>query len=264
MPDVYTHGHQDAVLRAHRWRTVANSAAYLLPWLHAGKRLLDVGCGPGTLTADLARHVSPGQVVGVDMVDAVVAEAAEYAHAQGVANVEFRTGDFRDLPDSGFDIVHAHQVLQHLQDPVGALRAMAARARPGGVVAARDGDYSGFVWAPADSGLDAWRAIYHEVTRRNGAEPDAGRHLLGWARQAGLHDARYTSSTWTFATPEERAWWGELWAERCVRSSLAQQAQDYGIATPAELAEAAAGWRRWSEAPDGVMVIPHGELVAVL
>lgn len=65
MPDVYTHGHQDAVLRSHRWRTADNSAAYLLAHLQPGQRLLDVGCGPGTLTVDLARRVAPGQVVGI-------------------------------------------------------------------------------------------------------------------------------------------------------------------------------------------------------
>src|SRR4029079_3799289 len=96
--DVYTHGHQDAVLRSHRWRTAENSAAYLLPHLIDGMRLLDVGCGPGTLTVDLARHVGPtGEVTGVHLDAAVVEEAAAHAAAERAGNVTFLAGDFRTL-----------------------------------------------------------------------------------------------------------------------------------------------------------------------
>jgi SAM-dependent methyltransferase len=261
--DVYTHGHQDAVLRSHRWRTAANSAAYLLPFLDAGMRVLDVGCGPGTLTVDLARRVAPGAVVGVDVSADVIREATAYAAGEGVANVTFVTGDFREVETGAdFDVVHAHQVLQHLNDPVGALVAMRERARPTGIVAARDSVYSSFTWAPDEDRLDRWLEIYLAVTARNGADADAGKRLLGWAHEAGLSDVRYSTSTWTFATPEDRAWWGELWADRTVDSSLAEQAVAYGAATPDELAEVAAGWRGWAGERDGVFVVLHGEIVA--
>jgi ubiquinone/menaquinone biosynthesis C-methylase UbiE len=261
--NVYTHGHQDAVLRSHRWRTAQNSAAYLLPHLRSGQRLLDVGCGPGTLTVDLARIVAPGAVVGLDRVESVIAEASALASTGAVGNVSFRTADFRDagLQRASFDVVHAHQVLQHLQDPVGALAVMAELAKPGAIVAARDSDYSAFVWAPANRHLERWRGIYVEVTRRNEAEANAGRWLLQWARAAGLVDVSYGSSTWTFATPTDRNWWADLWAERCVSSSFAHQAVDYGIATAAELASVAGGWRAWAEDPDAVFVVVHGEVI---
>ena len=262
--DVYTHGHHDAVLRSHRWRTAGNSAAYLLPHLRPGLDLLDVGCGPGTLTVDLAGRVAPGRAVGVDTSPEVVAAAADHAREAGATGVEFVAGDFRDvgLPAAGFDIVHAHQVLHHLRDPVGGLAAMAGLTRPGGLVAARESDYGAMVWYPASDALERWAEVYQAVARRNGAEPNAGRHLLRWAREAGLTDATYSTSTWTFATPEDRAWWGESWAERITATAVATQAVQYGVATEDELVALGAGWRAWAADPAGVFTIVHGEVVA--
>jgi 2-polyprenyl-3-methyl-5-hydroxy-6-metoxy-1,4-benzoquinol methylase len=262
--DTYTHGHHDAVLRAHRWRTAENSAAYLLPWLQPGSRLLDVGCGPGTLTVDLARRVAPGGVIGIDIAPTVVAEATEHAAEAGVTNVRFESGDFRDhrFEDASFDVVHVHQVLQHLRDPVDAVTRMARLVRPGGIMAAREADYSAMTWAPADHRLDRWLDLYLEVTRQNGAEANAGRWLLRWAHAAGLSDVTYTTSTWTFATPAERGWWAELWAERTIASSFAGQAIGYGITTESELESIAEGWREWAQEPDGVFIVVHGEIVA--
>jgi 2-polyprenyl-3-methyl-5-hydroxy-6-metoxy-1,4-benzoquinol methylase len=263
-PDTYTHGHQEAVLRSHRWRTADNSAAYLLPYLREGCELLDVGCGPGSLTIDLAQRTPAGRVVGVDLSEAVIAEARATAEAAAVPNVSFIAGDFRsvELEPASFDVVHAHQVLQHLRDPVGALAAMGDLVRDGGLVAVRDSDYSGMIWSPASSDLDRWLQIYLDVTRQNGAEANAGRWLLAWTRAAGFRDVTYTSSTWSFATEETRRWWAELWAERTVASSFAEQAVAYGMATAAELAEVSAGWREWANDPAAVFVIPHGEIIA--
>src|SRR5690349_2496687 len=134
----YTHGHHESVLRSHRWRTVDNSAAYAVAYLTPGARVLDVGCGPGTITVDIAQRVAPGRVIGMDASPAVIEQAR--ADATDVDNLEFVTGDVYalDTPDDTFDVVHAHQVLQHLPDPVGALREMRRVCKPGGVVAARD------------------------------------------------------------------------------------------------------------------------------
>jgi len=262
--DVYTHGHHESVLRSHRWRTAENSAAYLLPHLHPGTSLLDVGCGPGTVTVDLAARVAPGRVIGVDVAPDVVDKARAHARERGAGNVEILAGDVRslDLPARSFDVVHAHQVLQHLRDPVDMLRTMAGLARPGGLVAVRDGDYPAMVWAPASDGLDRWLAMYLAVTRRNGAAADAGRRLPAWARAAGVDDVSFTTSTWTFASPDDRVWWADLWADRVVDSTLAEQAVAYDIATPGELAEIAAAWRAWAADPDAVFVVVHGELIA--
>src|SRR6202451_3339971 len=173
----YLHGHHDSVLRSHRWRTAENSAAYLLPWLTPAAHLLDVGCGPGTITVDLAGRVPAGRVTGIDAAAEALADARAEAARRDQRNITFDVGDVRQLgfDDASFDIVHAHQVLQHLADPVSALAEMRRVCRPGGVVAARDGDYGGFLWFPEDPELAEWRALYQRVARAVGGGPAAGR-----------------------------------------------------------------------------------------
>lgn len=259
--DVYSHGHHESVLRSHTWRTAENSAGFLLPILEPGMAILDVGCGPGTITADLADRVSPGRVVGVDAAPGVI----EQARARPARdNLTFAVDDIYALeqPDDAFDIVFAHQVLQHLSDPVAALRELRRVARPGGTVAVRDSDYAGFVWSPADPILDHWLDLYHRLTRHNRAEADAGRHLHRWARAAGFAEVRVSSSTWTFQTADERAWWGGMWADRVRESDFARQVLEYGLATRADLKAIAAAFRRWSEDPDSLFIVLHGEILA--
>ncbi len=257
--DVYMHGHHDSVLRSHRWRTAMNSAAYLLPELRSGMSVLDVGCGPGTITTDLARRVAPGEVVGLDRDEGVLAEAASTT----LANLRFTTGDIYALPfpDRSFDVVHAHQVLQHLTTPCDALSEMGRVCREGGIVAVRDVDMSTMTWYPLDPRLDRWMELYLELARANGAEPDAGRRLLAWAHGAGFDEIRVSAGTWCYATPDERAWWAGLWAERVVRSRFADQALRDGRTTPAELKGIAAAFGDWAAHPDGWFAMIHGELL---
>jgi ubiquinone/menaquinone biosynthesis C-methylase UbiE len=262
---VYTHGHHESVLRSHRWRTAQNSAAYLLPRLRAGLSVLDVGSGPGTITADLAAIVAPGRVTALERTADALALTREAVEGRGLDNVDFVVGDVcaLELDDDAFDVVHAHQVLQHVADPVTALREMRRVCRPGGMVAVRDSDYAGFVWSPADDALEMWMALYQRVARANGGEPNAGRFLLGWAQQAGFTNVSATSSTWCFADPADREWWGGMWADRVVGSAFARQAVESGAATAQDLASIAAGWRRWAAARDGWLSVLHGEILAL-
>ncbi len=256
----YTHGHAEAVLRSHRWRTAENSAAHLLPHLRDDQRLLDVGSGPGTITADLARLV--GEVVALEVTEEAAALTRAEVERQGV-DASVVVGDVHDLdlPDDSFDVVHAHQVLQHVSDPVGALREMLRVTRPGGVVAVRDSDYGHFSWHPASPGLDRWLELYSGVARSNGGEPDAGRMLLAWAHAVGATRVEAGSSTWCFATPEDREWWGSLWADRVTSTALGRQLVEQGRATEDELAEVATAWREWAAHPDGWFSVLHGEVL---
>jgi SAM-dependent methyltransferase len=177
--------------------------------------------------------------------------------------VRFETGDVYQLAfeDGAFDVVHAHQVLQHLSDPVAALAEMRRVCRPGGLVAARDGDYGGFFWFPADPGLDEWQALYRDVARALGGEPDAGRHLLSWARAAGFADILASGSAWCYTGPADRPWWGSLWAQRLTETAFGDRAVEHGLATRADLERLARAWRRWADSEDGWFLIPHGEIL---
>lgn len=262
-PSTYTHGHAESVLRSHRTRTAENSAAYLLPELRVGLAVLDVGSGPGTITVDLAERVAPGRVTALETSQGALDLTRAEAERRGCATIDFVVGDVAalDLPSGSYDVVHAHQVLQHVPDPVTALREMVRVCRPGGVVAARDADYAAFTWHPASRGLDRWRELYCAAARSNGGEPDAGRRLLSWAHAAGAGTVTASSSTWCYADPASRHEWGAMWAERITGSAIAEQLLTRRLATSDELQAIAAAWRGWAAEPDGWLSVLHGEIL---
>ncbi|GAB2542190.1 methyltransferase domain-containing protein [Brachybacterium huguangmaarense] len=261
----YTHGYDPAVLGGHRRRTAANSADHLLPLLRPGQRLLDVGSGAGTITADLARAVAPGRVTAVEVAEESAALTRAELGRQGIAAAEVIVADAHRLPfaDGSFDVVHAHQVLQHVADPVRMLAEMRRVTAPGGVIAVRDADYEAFRWFPDVPALDRWRSLYCEAARANRGAPDAGRRLLAWAHAAGLADdvLEAGAATWCYASPDDRAWWADSWAERTAGTALGAQLVREGRADQAELDAIAAAWRAWAQDPDGWFLVPHGTLL---
>lgn len=263
MSERYMHGHHSSVVTSHARRTAENSVAYLLPHLREGMSLLDVGCGPGTITVDLAERVAPGRVVGIDT-SAVALELARAVAEQRNVTVDFREGDAYALTaaDGEYDVVHAHQILHHLARPVDAIREFARVAGADGVVALREVDYEGVYWWPVIPALDEWLAVFLAVGRAGGGEPSAGRRLLAWSQEAGLADIRPSSSLWLFATPEDRAWWGDSWAQRATESDFAHNALQLGVTDRAGLERIAEGWRAWAAAPDGWLSMPHAEILA--
>ncbi len=179
----------------------------------------------------------------------------------------FAVADVHDLSyeDDAFDVVHAHQVLQHVGDPVQALREMRRAAKPGGVVAVRDSDYRAFTWFPESEGLTAWLDLYEEVARAGGGEPDAGRRLKAWVLRAGFDESKVeaTSSTWTFSNEQDRAWWGGLWADRVLKSDAgppgAGERRTGGSSATHLQPPGAPG----PTTPDGFISLLHGEILAV-
>ena len=129
-------------------------------------------------------------------------------------------------------------------------------------MAARDSDYGAIVWHPASDALDRWADVYQAVARRNGAEPDAGRHLLRWAREAGLIDVTYSTSTWTFATAGRPGVVGRVVGGAHHRHRGGDPGGGVRRGHRDELAALGAAWRAWAADPDGVFTIVHGEILA--
>lgn len=264
MAEDYLHGHHSSVVGSHARRTAENSVGYLLPHLREGMSLLDVGCGPGTITVDLAERVAPGRVVGVDA-SAVALEMARTVAAQrNLSDIVFADGDAYalDAADGEFDVVHAHQLLHHLGRPVDALREFGRVAGADGIVALREVDYGGVVFFPEVPAMAEWRELFIRVGHALGGEPSAGRRLLGWAREAGLGDIRPSASVWLYANPEDRSWFADSWAQRATESDFARHALDHGLADRDALERIARGWLEWAASEDGWLLMPHGEILA--
>ncbi|KAJ5467971.1 hypothetical protein N7475_005723 [Penicillium sp. IBT 31633x] len=168
MPQVYTTDHSTSVLQTHSWRTVSNSASYLLPHLKPDMKILDVGCGPGSITISLAKEVPNGHVTGVECVSDPLEGARILAQEQGVSNVTFQEGNIHALPfgDDTFDVVHAHQVLQHIENPVQAIQEMRRVVKKGGIVACRES--AELSWYPDSVRIAKWREITERMQRAKG------------------------------------------------------------------------------------------------
>jgi ubiquinone/menaquinone biosynthesis C-methylase UbiE len=278
-PKNYIHGHTASVLKSHSQRTASNSCAYLLPYLKPTDHVLDVGCGPGSITLDLARHVPSGHITGIDIASAqsTLSEAQRLAAEAGQTNATFQVGDVGNLAefrDDTFDVVHAHQVIQHVPDPVAALREMRRVCKPGGLVATRD--TCDFIWSPGPSSdaLSRFWELFYAVSKWTGGTPSAGRQLKALARKAGFlvdgdgegdggkgEVVMQNASTWCYGTKEEIATWAGLWADRVQESGFRKNAVESGLATAEELEELRKGWLGFKEEQDAWFTLVHGEIL---
>ncbi|KAK8113792.1 ubiE/COQ5 methyltransferase [Apiospora kogelbergensis] len=259
----YPHGHHRSVVSSHARRTVHDSAAFLAPHIKPTDHILDVGCGPGSITMGFADLAPEGRVVGVDAVASVLEQARALAGDR--KNVEFAIVDANALPypDATFDVVYCHQVLQHVQDPVGILREMRRVAKPGaGVVAAREADYRAFAWHPTSAGLDRWGELYQAQALVSGGEPNAGRFLHTWARRAGFEaeNLETTVTSWCY-TGERAKQWGNMWADRAVQSGFAKVVKDKGLGSEADLQAISRAWADWATEDDLFFSVPSTEIL---
>jgi len=264
----YVAGHHKTVLRSHTMRTAANSAAYLVSSIQPNMHILDVGCGPGTITADFAALVPQGRVVGLEPVATPLKAARVTLEERGLTNAEFVVGNVHKMVfgDKTFDVAHCHQVLQHVGNPVQALREMKRVTKGGGYVAARECDWSIMTWFPEVEGLLEWQSLWAKVARANGGEPNAGRRLVHWALQAGFERDKIKSTTtaWCFSTFEERAWWGGMWADRVVTGDFAKMVVAGGYGTEEDLQKISEAWKEWVNKEDGWFTLVHGEVLCMV
>jgi len=255
----YTHGHAPATVRQHGRRTADEAAAFLLPELKPGMRVLDVGCGPGSITLGLAQHVAPGQVIGLDLSRETLESARANAVARGVQNLRYEEGSVYELrfPDASFDVAYAHQVFQHLREPAAALREMLRVVRPGGLIAVRDVDWGTATYWPLDPWIDRFIDTHMKTFARNGGDPRMGRELRALFNAAGVTDLQVSAAVWCYTTPEDTADWGNSYAERLLTSPMGERAIEYGFASREDIRAMASAFRAWAAHPDALWAFVH-------
>ena len=234
---------------------------FLRPHLRPGMRLIDCGCGPGSITVDLARELAPSEVVGVDIRPEAIEEARVLAKEQGISNVTFEVGSAYALPypDVSFDAATACAVLQHLDRPVDALREIRRVLKPGGVVGIVDGSCPESFRYPADPRLAAYDALRVRLRERSGRSPTALR-LRTLLREAGFARTEATAGMGTESgmpagTPEETRRVAQTHVI-ALRGTQGEQALEQGLATRTELEQMAAALTAWGEDPDAVYARP--------
>jgi ubiquinone/menaquinone biosynthesis C-methylase UbiE len=226
-------------------------------------KILDIGCGPGSITIDFAHHVPQGTVTGLENVPDPLPAARNLAAAQGLTNITFMEGDIHSLPfpDSTFDIVHVHQVLQHIADPIQGLKEMRRVVKKGGIVSARES--AGMSWYPPNEGITKWKELYERMGRASGGNPHPGSQIHVWAMKAGFEEGaiKRSSGSWCFSSAEERRYWGGSMVERTRSSGYAKRAVEGGFLSVEESEEIADGWEAFVEDEEGWFGMLHGEIL---
>lgn len=243
-------------------------------------RILDVGCGSGEITVDVADMFPEARVIGLDVSAAMLESAKVYAERRGVKNVEFVKGNVFDLESclksngdehltgstSGkFDVIYTHQVVAHLSEPVEGLKKIVEMAKKGGAICLREGDLrSGRFWPDGDYSelQECFRTII-KVHEGNGGTADAGRRLKDWLKEAGVNDKEILTSTnvTSYDSPEGRREYGGHWPGRCTQGLFAERAMELGVSYET-LEKWALAWKDWIEDEDAAFAMMHGEVIA--
>ena len=262
-PD-YSLGFTDELLASMTRNTASNSASYLLPYLRPGLRVLDFGCGPGTITVGLARVVAPGTVHGIDKEESQVYLARSLAAEQGVDNAVFDVANVLDLPfeDDYFDLVCCHNVLIEVPDTRAALAEIRRVMKPGGIIGCREMICRSSFTHP-DFGVlqHAWR-IFEDVLVTDRGHPNIGRDLKGQLLAAGFTGVKASASFDFFATPADVAFIYEFATNWFLSPEMTDAAIQYGATTEAEGARISKAYNMWKDDPGAFCALAFGEAIA--
>jgi SAM-dependent methyltransferase len=234
-----------------RDRNASEYADFLLPHLDADSRVLDAGCGTGTITLGLAERA--GHVVGIDQDDAF-AGARRYAVEHSVGNVDFRVGDVTalDFPADHFDACLCHSMLETLSDPLAALREIKRTLEPGGVLGAACVEYGGLILAgPGEELLRSFYSIREQVwLLEEAADPYRGRRLRRLLSRAGFERVAAMSKYHSYGTADAVEAFGLARAEECGDRWYARSAVKHGLAGAEDLEAIRRAWIEWSASSD--------------
>ena len=248
------------------YRNATNYAAFLSPHLKEGMRLLDCGCGVGSITVGLIDHVRPGLVVGADRAFGGFRGAIQYASEHEVAGLEFIGADAYATPfrDDTFDAALAHSMLETLDRPSEALREIRRVLKPGGVVGVASVEYGGLLLAgPSLELLQNFYKIRQELWLRNRiANPWTGRNLRAFLVEAGFSSVEASARYIPYGDPEAVKRFGMDRASDCQDPEFAKPAAELNLADSVTLQAIAAAWSRWATDPRSFAAFAWGNAIA--
>ncbi|MBV7337224.1 methyltransferase domain-containing protein [Chloroflexi bacterium TSY] len=261
----YAHGHDSVLTRqVHTTRTVVTHASFFLPYLHPGMSLLDCGCGYGTITVGLAQAVDPGRVVGIDVGETEIDAAMAHATENNVSNIEFKLTSAYELPfpDDSFDAVFSHAMLEHLNDPLKALKEMRRVLRPGGVVGIRDADIGSWVMAgPRQDFLEQSVSIYVDYWDSQSGHSRMARQLRALLQKAEFERVAGSASCEYFGTPEGVEWISRIQSTRFQETDFVEKAIELGLTDRETLKRFSQGWTEWGKSPDSFLALTWCEAI---
>jgi SAM-dependent methyltransferase len=261
--DKRAHGVTPGLSRDYAGRTAEHQAAFVLPYLRPGMDLLDVGCGPGTITLGLAQAVAPGHVTGIDHDPVHVAAAQALAAERKVTNLTFREGDATSLPfeDDTFDAAFENDLFVHLsQDAVRASREVYRVLKPGGLFAARDADASAVVWGHRVEPVQELDRLMMMWQRSRGSDITLGKRLPAILREAGFTNTLKSVSADTKGDPESTRSHAEI-TVFLLEGPFGWAILENGWGDEAKVARLKESIREWGEHPDAFFANVHVEVI---
>lgn len=200
--ELYTPGYSEEAVKFMMRRTAATHAAFFTRLLRPGMRLLDCGCGPGTITLDLAKLVSPGEAIGIDVEPSQIHSAQALAKDRAIeAHFQVASVYALPFPDHRLDAVFAHAVFEHLREPAKALLEIRRVLKPSGFVGMRSPDWGGYLIYPSTPELEEAIRLYKELQIANGGDVYMGRRLKGLLREAGFAKISVSASYECYQEP---------------------------------------------------------------
>ena len=234
-------------------RRATHEAAFFIPHLRPTMRVLDCGCGPGTISVGLAQIVAQGQVVGIDREEAELEQAHRYAQQHGAANVEFRVANVYEIPfpDASFDAVLAHAVLQHLADPMRALQEMHRVLKPGGLIGVREEDRDADLIYPLPQGLQDAHKLLMRLWSQAGGDPYFPKRYRAVLREAGFTRIHMTASCEVRSDSASTTTWANALVHFLRQEpTLAERAIELGWADSITLEALVDALQTWGAHPD--------------
>ena len=265
----YTYGHSPAVVGVHAARSATKEAAFFLPRLAPGMHLLDVGCGPGTITLGLAAAVAPGEAIGVDIAESVLDQARASASEANATHLRFEQASATQLPypNDTFDAIFAHTLLEHVPNPLAALQEMKRVLKPGGLIGLRDCDWGSGVFWPADPLVQQAVHLYARVWSHSGGHPNLGRQLPALLREAGF--TKITTSTsfrWDGSQDDPTngsRTFGQLLAQRLLLPNFQKPITENGWSDLETLQRISHACAQWADHPDAYAAMIMVEVIAL-